>query len=86
MRQVTHAAAHYPVGTTGSIDDTSRRQHRSGVERQTEENRSLLQMIQEQVISDVNADTVSMGLELEAEHWQRKEAAAARHYTWALEL
>jgi hypothetical protein len=27
-----------------------------------------------------------MGLELKAEHWQRKEAAAAHHYTWALKL
>jgi hypothetical protein len=28
----------------------------------------------------------STGLELDAEHWQRKEAAAARRYTRALEL
>jgi hypothetical protein len=43
-------------------------------------------MIQEQVVSDVDADTASMGLEIEAEHWQRKEATAARRYTRALEL
>jgi hypothetical protein len=73
-----------PLETTGSIDDTSHRQHRSGAERQTEETRSLLQTIREQVISDIDADTASTGLELEAEHWQRKEAA--RRYTWALEL
>jgi hypothetical protein len=34
-----------PLETTGSIDDASRHQHHSGVERQTEETRSLLQMI-----------------------------------------
>jgi hypothetical protein len=43
-------------------------------------------MIREQIISDVDADTASMGLELEAEHWQWKEAAAVRHYTRALDL
>jgi hypothetical protein len=66
----------------GDIDDASRGQHRSGAERQTEENRSLLQTIQEQVVSDIDADMASTGLELEAKHWQRKEAAAARRYTW----
>jgi hypothetical protein len=72
--------------TTGQIDDASRRQHRSRAEELTGENRSLLQTIREQLVLDVDADTASMGLELEAEHWQRKEAAAARHYTRALEL
>jgi hypothetical protein len=43
-------------------------------------------MIREQVVSDVEANTALMGLELEAEHWQGKEAAAARRYTQALEL
>jgi hypothetical protein len=46
-------------------------------------------MIQE-LVSDVDADTASTRLELEAEHWQRKEAAkeavAAHRYTGALEL
>jgi hypothetical protein len=48
------------------------------------ETMSLLEMIREQIVSDVDADTTSMGLELEAEHWQRKEATAARCYTRAL--
>jgi hypothetical protein len=43
-------------------------------------------MIREQVVSEVEADTASTGLELEAKHWQQKEAAAARRYTWALKL
>jgi hypothetical protein len=38
------------------------------------------------VVSDVDVETASTGLELEAEHWQQKEAAAARRYTRALEL
>jgi hypothetical protein len=42
-----------PLETTGSIDDASRCQHRSGAGKETEENRSLLQTIQEQVVSDV---------------------------------
>jgi hypothetical protein len=75
-----------PLGTTGNIDDTSRRQHRSRAEEPAGETRSLLQTIREQIVSDVDADTASTGLELEAEHWQRKEAAAARHYTRALGL
>jgi hypothetical protein len=75
-----------PLETMGNIDDAWRCQHRPGAERQTEENRSLLQMIREQVVSDVDADTASIGLELEAECWQRKEAAAARRYTRALEV
>jgi hypothetical protein len=37
-------------------------------------------------VSDVDAETASTGLELEAEHWQRKEAAAAHRYTRALKL
>ena len=37
-------------------------------------------------VSDVEADMASTGLELKAEHWQRKEAAAAHRYTRALEL
>jgi hypothetical protein len=56
------------------------------VKRQTEENRSLLQTIREQVVSDVDVDMASMGLELEAEHWQWKEAMATHHYTQSLEL
>jgi uncharacterized protein YueI len=63
------------------IDDTSCRQHHSEAEVPAEENRSLLQMIREQVILDVDAETVSTRLELEAEHWQQKEAAATCHYT-----
>jgi hypothetical protein len=72
--------------TTEQIDDATRRQHRSRAEEPTGETRSLLQMIREQIVSDVEADTASTGLEIEAEHWQRKEAAAARRYTRALEL
>jgi hypothetical protein len=75
-----------PLGTTGKIDDASRRQNRSEVEAPAEETRSLLQTIREQVILDVDAETASTGLELEAEQWQRKEAAAAHRYTRALEL
>jgi hypothetical protein len=56
------------------------------VDEPTGETRSLLQTIREQIVSDVEADTASTGLELEAEHWQWKEAAAARRYTRALEL
>jgi hypothetical protein len=75
-----------PLETTGQIDDATRRQHRSRAEEPTGETRSLLQTIPEQIVSDVEADTASTGLELEAEHWQRKEAAAARCYMRALEL
>jgi hypothetical protein len=75
-----------PLETMGRIDDTSRRQHRSEAERPTEETRSLLQTIRGQVVSDIDVDTASKGLELEAEHWQQKEAAAACCYTRALEL
>jgi hypothetical protein len=75
-----------PLETTGQIDDTVRCQHHSRAEEPTGETRSLLQMIREQIVSDVEADTASTGLELEAKHWQRKEAAAARRYTRALEL
>jgi hypothetical protein len=50
-------------------------------EEPAEETRSLLQTIQEQVVSDVDADTASTGLELKAEHWQQTEAAAAHCYT-----
>jgi hypothetical protein len=75
-----------PLETTGQIDDASRHQHRSRAEEPTEETRSLLQTIREQIVSDVESDMASTGLELEAEHWQRKEAAAAHRYTRALEL
>jgi cell division protein ZapA (FtsZ GTPase activity inhibitor) len=75
-----------PLETTGRIDDASGCQHRSRAEEPTGETRSLLQTIREQIVSDVEANTASTGLELEAEHWQRKEAAAARRYTRALEL
>ena len=66
-----------PLETTGQIDDAARHQHRSGAEEPTGETRSLLQTIQEQIVSDVEADMASTGLELEAEHWRQKEAAAA---------
>jgi hypothetical protein len=69
------------LGTTGKIDDVLRCQHRSEAEGPTEETRSLLQMIQEQVVSDVDVEMASTGLELEAEHWQWGEAAATRCYT-----
>ena len=75
-----------PLETTGQIDNAPRRQHRLRVEEPTGETRFLLQTIREQVVSDVKVDTASTGLELEAEHWQQKEAAAARRYTRALEL
>jgi hypothetical protein len=75
-----------PLETTGQIDGASHRQNRSRVEEPAGETRSLLQTIREQLVSDVDPDTASTGLELEAEHWQRKEAAAARCYTRALEL
>jgi hypothetical protein len=75
-----------PLETTGRIDDAARCQHRSRAEEPTGGTRSLLQTIREQIVSDVKADTASTGPELEAEHWQQKEAAAARWYTWALEL
>jgi hypothetical protein len=74
------------VGTTGKVDDASRSQHRSKAKGPTEETRSLLQMIREQGILDVDVETASTGLELKAEHWKLKEAAAAGHYTRALEL
>jgi hypothetical protein len=75
-----------PLETTGQIDNAARRQHRLRAEAPTGKTRSLLQMIREQIISDVEANTASTGLELEAEHWQWKEAAAACRYTRALEL
>jgi hypothetical protein len=75
-----------PLETTGQIDDAACHQHHSRAEEPTGETRSLLQTIREQIISDVEADMASTGLELEAEHWQRKDAMAARCYTWALEL
>jgi hypothetical protein len=78
--------APHPLGTTGKVDDTSHCQHHSEVERLTEETRSLLQTIREQVVSDIDAEAGSTGLELESEHWQRKEATVAHRYTQALEL
>jgi hypothetical protein len=75
-----------PLERTGQIDDAAHRQHHSRAEEPTGDTRSLLKTIQEQVVSDIKADTALTGLELEAEHWQRKEAMAARHYTQALEL
>jgi hypothetical protein len=38
------------------------------------------------IVLDFEADMASTGQELKAEHWQRKEAAAACCYTRALEL
>jgi hypothetical protein len=75
-----------PLGTTGQIDDALRHQHHLRVEEPTGETRSLLQTIREQILSDVEADMASTGLELKAEHWQQKEATAACRYTRALEL
>jgi hypothetical protein len=69
-----------------TIDDTSRHQHRAEAEVPAEETRSHLQTIQEQVVLDVDAETASTGLALEAEHWQWKEAAPMHRYTWALDL
>jgi hypothetical protein len=63
-----------PLGTMGKIEDASCHQHHSEAEEPAEETRSLLQTIQEQVVSDVDAETASIGLELKAEHWQQKEA------------
>jgi hypothetical protein len=48
-----------PLETTGQIDDAARRQHRSRAEEPTGETRSLLKTIREQIVSDVEADTVS---------------------------
>jgi hypothetical protein len=67
-----------PLGTTGKIDDASRHQHRSEAEEPAEETRSLLQTTWEQVVLDVDVETASMGLELEAEHGQWKEAVAVK--------
>jgi hypothetical protein len=39
-----------------------------------------------EVVSDVDAETASTGLELEADHWQWKEATTVCRYTQALEL
>ena len=75
-----------PLGTTEQTDDAPRRQRRSRADEPTGETRSLLQTLREQLVSNIDADSESTGLELEAEHWQRKEAAAARRYTQALEL
>jgi hypothetical protein len=75
-----------PLETTEQTDDTSRHQRRSRADEPTGETRSLLQTIREQVVSDVEADTASLGLELDDKHWQWKEAAAACHYTRALKL
>jgi hypothetical protein len=58
-----------PLGTTGKSDDAPRRQNCLEAEAPAEETRSLLQTIREQVVSDIDADTASTGLELEAEHW-----------------
>jgi hypothetical protein len=63
------------------IDNTSHHQHCSEAEVPAEEARSLLQTIREHVVPDVDAETASARLELKAEHWQRKEAAAAHCYT-----
>jgi uncharacterized protein YueI len=68
------------------VDNALHRQHHAEPETLAEETRSLLQTIREQVVSDVDAKTASMGLEREEEHWQWKEATATCHYTQALEL
>jgi hypothetical protein len=75
-----------PLETTGQIDDAARHQHRSRAEEPTGETRSLLKTIREQSVLDAKADMASTRLEIEAEHWQRKEASAARRYPRALEL
>jgi hypothetical protein len=75
-----------PLGTTEKIDNTPHCQNRSKAEAPAEETRSLLQTIQEQVISDADADTASTGLELEVKHWQQKESTAMCRYTRALKL
>jgi hypothetical protein len=48
--------------------------------------RTLLQTICEQVVPDVDVETASVCLELEAEHWQQQSAAAAHRYAHLLEL
>jgi hypothetical protein len=81
QRQRHMPPPHNPLETMGKIDDASHRQRRSKAEGMTEETRSLLKMIREQVVSDVDAEMASTELELEAKHWQQKEAMAACHYT-----
>jgi hypothetical protein len=73
-------------GATETVDDTSHRQHRTKPETSAEDTRGLLQTIQEQVVLAVDVDTALTGMELEGEHWQQKEAAAAHRYTRALGL
>jgi hypothetical protein len=74
------------LGTMERVDNASCFQHQAKLEIPAEETRSLLQTIREQVVLDVGVEIASTGLELEAEHWQQKEAAAACRYTQVLDL
>jgi hypothetical protein len=68
-----------PLGTTGTIDNTLCGQHCSEAEVPAEETRSLLQMIQEQVVLDVDAETADRAR-------GRTLATEGSRYTRALEL
>jgi len=46
----------------------------------------LQQVIRDQVVSEVDSIETITSLDDEVEHWERKEAAATRRHTWALEL
>jgi hypothetical protein len=68
------------------VDNALCCQHPTEPEIPAEENRSLLQTIWEQVVSDMDTKTALTGMELKAEHWQWKGATAAHRYTRAVGL
>jgi hypothetical protein len=74
MQQAMYATAPSTVGNNGKDWGSLAPSTPLKVEGPAEETMSILQTIREQVVSDVDAKTASTGLELEAEHWQWKEA------------
>ncbi|KAF8485472.1 hypothetical protein JB92DRAFT_3131343 [Gautieria morchelliformis] len=52
----------------------------------TNSRKTIQQIVRDQVASEPDSETTTESLELEVAHWQRKEATATRHHTWALKL
>jgi len=57
-----------------------------GMQVQQEGYKTLQQVIRDQMASEVDSIKTTMSLDDEVEHWERKEAAAVRRHTHALEL
>ena len=53
---------------------------------QQESYKTLQQIIRDQIVSEVDSIETTSSLDDEVEHWERKEATAARRHTRALEI